>query len=189
MARSVLETAPARFALAGHSMGARVALEVVRMAPGRVERLALLDTGMHPPREGEAASRGALVELAYTDGMAAMAARWLPPMVAPRRKADEALLGPLTEMVSRATPQIFEGQQRALLNRPDTAPALAAVACPTTVIVGRQDVWSPVAQHEDIVAAIPGARLVVIEDSGHMSPVEQPQAVAAALQAWLADRG
>ena len=185
MAEWVLRGAPARFSLAGHSMGARVALEVVRLAPERIERLALLDTGAHPVRAGELAARQALVDLAYAEGMGALAARWLPPMVAHDRVGDAALMEPLTRMVERATPQIFEGQIRALLNRPDTAPAMAAVRCPTAVIVGRHDAWSPVDQHEAIVAEIPGSRLTVIENAGHMAPVEEPQAVAAVLAEWL----
>jgi pimeloyl-ACP methyl ester carboxylesterase len=136
-------------------------------------------------RAGELAARQALVDLAYAEGMEALAARWLPPMVWRDRADDPALMGPLTEMVKRATPAMFEGQIRALLHRPDTGPALAAVACPTAVIVGRHDAWSPISQHEAIVEAIPGARLTVIEDAGHMAQVEQPEAVAEVLMDWL----
>ncbi len=189
MAARVLADAPPRFAVAGHSMGARVALEVVRQAPDAVVRLALLDTGIHPARPGEAEQRQALIDLAHREGMAALAARWLPPMVHPDRARDAALMAPLTEMVCRATPRIFAGQQRALLERPDTAPALAAVRCPVLVACGRQDQWSPLAQHETIVAALPGATLAVIEDSGHMAPVEQPGPVTGLLRAWLAHDG
>lgn len=185
MARAVLDAVPGRFALAGHSMGGRVALEVVRQAPERVERLALLDTGVHPRKPGEEAGRQALVDLARAEGMAALAARWLPPMVHPDRTADPSLMEPLTAMVCRATPALFEGQVRALLGRPDASGQLAAIACPTAVIVGRQDGWSPPAQHEAIAAAVAGATLTVIEDCGHMATVERPQAVTAALEAWL----
>jgi pimeloyl-ACP methyl ester carboxylesterase len=186
MAEMVLERVPFdRFALAGHSMGARVAMEVVRKAPGRIARLALMDTGIHPTRAGEAAARGALVELARKEGMAALAARWLPPMVHPDRHHDAVLMAPLTAMVQRASPEIFARQQHALLNRPDTAEALASVRGPALALVGRHDLWSPVSQHEDIVAAIPGARLAVIEDSGHMATVERPEAVTAAMRDWL----
>jgi pimeloyl-ACP methyl ester carboxylesterase len=186
MAASVLAGAPDRFAVAGHSMGARVALELIRTAPERVERLALLDTGTHPVREGEPEKRQELVDLAFREGMAALAARWLPPMVhpdAPRR--DKALLETLTAMVCRATPEIFTGQVRALLGRPDADPLLPSIKCPTLVGVGRQDAWSPVSQHEPIAAAIPGATLVIFEDSGHMAPMEAPQAVTGALRTWL----
>lgn len=182
MAKLVLDAAPPRFALAGHSMGARVALEVFRMAPDRVERLALLDTGVHPRGPAEEEKRGALVEIARTQGMEAMAARWLPPMLHPDHAA---LLPPLTEMVKRYTPEQFAGQQRALLDRPEARAVLPLVKCPTLVLCGREDAWSPVSQHEEIAAAIPHSKLVIVEHSGHMSPVEQPRAVTQALIDWL----
>lgn len=185
MARAVLDAAPPRFALAGHSLGARVALEVVRQAPERVERLALLDTGVHPVRPGEAEKRQELIDLARGEGMAALAARWLPPMVHPERVRDPALMEPLTAMVCRATPEIFERQVRALLARPDAAAVLPGIRCPTLVACGRQDAWSPLSQHEPIAAAIRGARLAVIEDSGHMSTVEAPGAVTGLLLDWV----
>jgi pimeloyl-ACP methyl ester carboxylesterase len=179
MAQLVLDSAPDRFSVAGHSMGGRVALEVYRMAPERVERLALLDTGIHPRRPGEEAGRQELVELARRDGMEAMAARWLPPMLHPNHMA---LLAPLTAMVQRSTPETFGNQQRALLDRPDARTVLPAIHCPTLVLCGREDAWSPVVQHEEIAALIPGSKLVVIEECGHMSPVEQPEAVTNALK-------
>ncbi|UFN47189.1 alpha/beta hydrolase [Roseomonas sp. OT10] len=185
MAERVLASAPGRFALAGHSMGARVALALLDRAPERVERLALLDTGVHPRRPGEAEKRQELVDLAHREGMAALAARWLPPMVHPARAQDPALMGPLTAMVCRATPAIFAGQVRALLNRPDAAAVLPRIACPTLVACGRQDGWSPLEQHEAMAAAIPGARLSVIEESGHMCTVEAPEAVTDLLHGWL----
>jgi pimeloyl-ACP methyl ester carboxylesterase len=182
MARLALDAAPEHFSVAGHSMGGRVALEVFRMAPERVERLALLDTGIHPRATGEAAKRQELIDLARSDGMEALAARWLPPMLHPDHSA---LLDPLTEMVKRSTPDTFANQQRALLNRPDAREVLPGIRCPTLVLCGRQDAWSPVSQHEEIAASIPGAKLVVVEESGHMAPVEQPAAVTSALRQWL----
>jgi pimeloyl-ACP methyl ester carboxylesterase len=179
MAQLVIDRAPERFSVAGHSLGGRVALEVFRMAPERVERLALLDTGIHPRKPGEEAGRQELIELARCEGMEALAARWLPGMLHPDHAA---LLAPLTEMVKRATPETFENQQRALLDRPDARAVLSAIRCPTLVLCGRQDAWSPVGQHEEIAALIPGSKLVVIEDCGHMSPVEQPAAVTNALK-------
>lgn len=171
--------------LIGFSMGGRAALEAVRLAPRRVERLVLIDTGAAPAREGEAAGRLELVDLARREGMSALAARWLPPMVHVDREADPTLIGPLTAMVERTTPESFEGQIRALLGRPDARPGLAAIDCPTLVVVGRQDRWSPLAQNRELAEAIPGGRLAVIEDSGHFSPAERPEAVAAVLLDFL----
>lgn len=185
MAEAVLETAPERFSVAGHSMGARVALEVVRLAPERVERLALLDTGTHPLRAGEAEKRQVLVDLAHRDGMTALSGQWLPPMVHPERASDARLMPGLTAMVERMTPAMFEGQIRALVNRPEAEAGLGAIRCPVLVGVGRQDAWSPVEQHEAMAALIPNAALVVFENSGHMAPIEAPEAVTRALRDWM----
>jgi pimeloyl-ACP methyl ester carboxylesterase len=185
MAQTVLDAAPERFSLAGHSMGGRVALEIFRRAPQRIERLALLDTGTHPPREGEAEKRQELLDLADRAGMAALADRWLPPMVHPERTEDPELMAGLRAMVQRMSPNIFRRQVAALLGRPDAGPLLAHIRCPTLIGVGRQDRWSPPAQHEPIAAAVPQARYVIFEDSGHMAPVEAPQAVSKALREWM----
>lgn len=185
MAAQVLARAPGRFSLAGHSMGGRVALEIAARAPDRLERLALLDTGFHPARPGEAEGRSRLIRLALEEGMAALARQWLPPMLAPQRVRDEALMGRLTAMVERATPRLFQRQIGALLTRPNAHRGLTSIPCPTAVIVGRQDAWSPPAQHEEMTALIPHAWLSVIEEAGHMAPVEQPEAVAEALAAWM----
>jgi pimeloyl-ACP methyl ester carboxylesterase len=187
MAQIVLEQAPERFSVAGHSMGGRVALEVIRMAGARVagphiERLALLDTGIHPRKPAEEASRQQLIDLARRDGMGALATPWLQPMLHPDHTS---LIAPLMHMVKRSTPDTFENQQRALLDRPDARTALASIQCPTLVLCGREDIWSPVAQHEEIARLIPGAKLIVIEKCGHMSPVERPEAVTAALREWI----
>jgi pimeloyl-ACP methyl ester carboxylesterase len=106
-------------------------------------------------------------------------------MLGPGRARDGALMARLTAMVERATPQLFQHQIAALLGRPNAHRGLSAIPCPTALIVGRQDGWSPLAQHEEMAALIPGAVLTVIEGAGHMSPVEQPQAVAEALVAWM----
>jgi pimeloyl-ACP methyl ester carboxylesterase len=185
MARAVLSMAPERFSLAGHSMGGRVAIEIMNQAPQRVERLALLDTGVHGVRPTERGARQELVDLAFSEGMEALAARWLPPMLAPDRVGDVAMVEEITAMICRATPLVFARQVRALLTRPSAKSVLSRIACPVQVIVGRQDNWSPVAQHEEIVAAVRGAKLSVIEDCGHMAPLEQPQAVGDILAGWL----
>lgn len=191
MAETLLAEAPAeRFALAGHSLGGRIALEVLRRAPQRVERLALLDTGWLPHRADEAgrheqAQRETLVALARREGMRAVAEAWAPGMLHPAR-----LGGPVHEavlaMVARQSPERFAAQQAALLARPDASALLATIACPTLVLCGRQDSWSPLVRHQEMAARIAGAQLAVVDDCGHMSPMEQPAAVAAALAAWLA---
>jgi pimeloyl-ACP methyl ester carboxylesterase len=190
MAEQVLATAPTQqFAMAGHSMGGRVAFEVMRLAPERVTRLALLDTGFHPVGAGvdgaaETAKRMALLALARASGMRAMAQQWAKGMVHPAR-LDTPLFESILDMVARSTPAKFEAQIQALLARRDATLSMAAITCPTLVLCGRDDAWSPPVQHERIHAAIAGSELVVIEVCGHMSTMERPEAVNASFASWL----
>jgi pimeloyl-ACP methyl ester carboxylesterase len=190
MARELLAEIPGGpFALAGHSLGGRVALEMLRQAPDRVERLALLDTGWEalpkgPAGEEERARRAELVRRARREGMAAVARQWLPAMLHPRQ-LDSPLQRELASMIERCQPGAFAAQVEALLHRPDAEGLLGTIQCPTLVLCGRQDAWSPLARHEELARRIPGARLVVIDDCGHMSSVEQPAAVTRALLDWL----
>jgi pimeloyl-ACP methyl ester carboxylesterase len=185
MARAALCLREGPVVVIGHSMGARVALEMFRAAPDRIAKLGLLDTGVHPVRHGEEADRRVLVDLAFKQEMRALADRWLPPMVHEMRRSDPFLMESLKAMVMRATPEQHHRQIRALLNRADARPLLRTIRCPTLVMVGRQDCWSPVAQHEEIASLTPHAQLRIIEESGHMSPVEQPGQVSDALLTWL----
>jgi pimeloyl-ACP methyl ester carboxylesterase len=191
MATNALATAPAGpLAVAGHSMGGRVAFEMWRMAPERIERLALLDTSYHPLAEGaagetERAGRLALLNTAQRDGMRAMAREWALGMVHPSRHGTP-LFEAVLDMLERKTPEIFAAQINALLNRPDCTELLATIHCPTLLLCGREDNWSPPARHEHMHQAIAGSRLVIVEHCGHMSTMEQPHAVSEALANWLA---
>ncbi|HEX4075457.1 MAG TPA: alpha/beta hydrolase [Candidatus Acidoferrales bacterium] len=190
MARVALERAPQKFALAGHSMGGRVAMETVRRAPERVVGLALLDTAYKPLQPGEAgerekAERAGYVKLAQTQGMRAMARTWLQKMVHPSRLADEPLVESIVAMMGRKSPEIFTGQIRALLGRPDATPVLSATRCPTLVLCGREDAWSVLDVHRDMAARLPNARLAIIETCGHMATMERPEAVTVALAEWF----
>ena len=191
MARGVLGEVPAeRFALVGHSMGGRVALEILRLAPQRVARLALFDTGLDPLAPGpngerERAQRHALLALARAQGMRAMGLQWAPNMVLPAHR-HAAVFERILAMIERKSPEIFQAQIRALLGRPDARAMFTAIRCPTLIGCGRQDAWSPLARHEQMHRLLPASRLVVIEDSGHMAPMEQPAAVSHALVEWLA---
>ena len=190
MARHVLDTAPApTFALAGHSMGGRVALEVMRRAPERVHNLALLDTGTHPLADGdvgkkERAGRMGLLQIAERQGMRAMAEQWAKPMVHPSRHGT-ALFDKVLNILERSNAEQYAMQINALLNRPDAAPVLATITCPTLVLTGRDDLWSPPEQHERMAAVIPHAQLCIVEQCGHMSTLEQPEVVNAAFERWL----
>lgn len=185
MADRTLERAPRYFSLAGHSMGGRVALEVYRKVPDRVERLALLNTGVHPVSEAEVPGRRRLLDVAEADGMTAVADAWLPPMVGTRGKQDPSLMNSLRDMVCRYSVEDFSAQIRALLHRPDAECVLPTVRVPTLLLASAEDQWSPISQHEAMQKALPGSRLVALDDVGHMSTVEAPDAVAAALRNWL----
>ena len=186
MAEHVLASVQGRFAVAGHSMGGRVALEIVRRSEGRVTGIALLNTGVHPPAAHETASRGRLVSLARSAGMTALAAEWLPPMLNQTGPVRADVQARLVAMVERCSPDSFAAQIRALLTRPDAAPALAGLRIPTLLLSATGDTWSPPAQHEAMRELCPRAELIVVPEAGHMLPMEQPAAVAAALDSWLA---
>jgi pimeloyl-ACP methyl ester carboxylesterase len=186
MAEKVLANAPDRFALAGHSMGGRVALEVYRRAAGRIDRLALLDTGYEPAAPDEAEKRGLLVNRALKEGIDSIAETWGLPMLSAAHRNDRTLVRAVLEMVGRMSGEIYAGQTRALLGRPDATAVLATIACPTMVICGKEDGWSPPDRHERMAQLIPDAVLRLIDDCGHMSMMEQPAAILQVLQEWLA---
>jgi len=106
--------------------------------------------------------------------------------VHPDRLRDTQFMRPLIDMVCRATPEIYQGQVNALLSRPDFRPVLPKISCPTLITCGRDDQWSPPAQHEEIAASIAGAKLAIIENSAHMTTVEAPDAVSTLLRNWMA---
>jgi pimeloyl-ACP methyl ester carboxylesterase len=185
MAQHVLAQAPPRFAMAGHSMGGRVALEVMRAAPSRIAGLALLNTGVHAVRDGEPQSRGQLLQLANERGMSALAAEWLPPMLGADVARCAELIPKLTAMIERFTPGEYAGQVSAMLHRPEAMSVLPTITVPTLLLSGSDDAWSPVSQQESIRRRIPHATLFEIHGAGHMAPIERPDSVALALREWL----
>lgn len=190
MAQSVLQGELAsRFTLVGHSMGARVAMEIMRIAPQRVSALALMDTGLDARPDGAAGQaeedkRHALLQLARERGMRAMGLQWAPGMLHARHR-EAPVFDQVLAMIERQTPQTFAAQIRALLARPDTHALFAGIRCPTLIACGRQDAWTPLERHERMQALLPHSTLAVIDDAGHMAPMEQPAAVAQALLGWL----
>lgn len=190
MAERILDEAAPRFALVGHSMGGRVALEVLARAPSRVSRLALLDTGYEALALGEAggrekAGRYRLLETAKREGMLVMAKDWARGMVHPARLGDAPLMDAIYAMIVNAGVAKFEAQIRALLARPDRTDLLKSLRLPVLVLCGADDSWSPLARHEDMARLIPASRLIAVPDCGHMSTMERPDAVTAAMLGWL----
>jgi len=190
MAQQVLDTVAGPMVLAGHSMGGRVALEVIRQAPQRVCGVALMDTGYLPREPGEAGTaeqdkRMALLRIAQEQGVRAMAQEWVRGMVHPDRLSDATLIEHIVAMFERKSADVFACQIQALLGRPDGGDVLRGLAIPTLLQCGRQDAWSPPVQHEAMRALAPAAVLDIIEDAGHMAPMERPTAVAASLNRWL----
>src|SRR3569833_108889 len=189
MAEHVLASVQGRFAVAGHSMGGRVALEIVRRSEERVTGIALLNTGVHPPAAHEPVSRGRLVSLARSAGMTALAAEWLPPMLNQTGPVRADIQARLLAMIERYSPDSFAAQIRALLTRSDATPVLGTLQIPTLLLSATGDTWSPPAQHDAMREVCPRAELTIVPGAGHMLPIEQPAAVSAALDSWLARVG
>ncbi len=182
-AHSVLEEAPESFALAGLSLGGIVAFEVLRQAPGRVECLALLDTNLGPPNEQQLESWNKFEQMTNEGRFEQVVQEYLLPIYFSRE--DPALEKAAAQMASNVGEKAFLKQLSVQRDRPDSRRDLPGIECPTLVAGGRQDALCPVEMHEEIASGIPDADLVVIEDSGHLSSMEQPQAVTAILRYWL----
>jgi pimeloyl-ACP methyl ester carboxylesterase len=186
MASAVLEAAPPAFALAGFSMGGYVAFEIMRRAPARVSRLALIATSARPDPPARAQLRRDLIALAERGDFKGVTPRLLPQWVHPDRMRDPEFVATVSAMTLRVGREAFVRQQTAILGRPDSRPGLSRIHVPTLVLCGRQDQATPVEASREIAADIDGARLVVVETCGHLAPLEQPAAVDAALRDWMA---
>lgn len=185
MAERVLASAPRHFALAGLSMGGYVAMEIVRRAPGRVERLALLDTTARPDSPEQTQRRLDAIRLAEGGGFDKVMPTMLPNLLHPAHLSVESIAGLAKAMAKSVGADAFIRQQTAIMGRPDSRRDLPDISCPAMVLCGRQDTLTPLDRHQEMADLIPGATLAVIEDCGHLSAIEQPEAVSAALRAWL----
>lgn len=185
MAERVLRAAPASFALAGLSMGGYVAMEIMRRSPHRVERLALLDTTARPDLPEQTQRRKDAVELARSGGFDKIMPTMLPLLLHPDHLKDEAITGLSKDMAKAVGADSFARQQAAIMARPDSRDSLSAISCPTLVLCGAEDALTPPDRHDEMAALIKGARRVSIPHCGHLSPIEQPDAVSAELRAWL----
>lgn len=185
LAASVLATAPDRFALAGLSMGGYVALAIMRQAAGRVSRLALLDTNARADTPEQSANRKGAIDMVRAGRLGTVVASSLPRLVHKDRLADSAFVARIQAQAERVGADGYIRQQTAIMNRPDSRSMLADIRIPTLVLCGRQDVVTPPDLHVEMADAIAGAQLTLIEECGHLSAMEQPQAVTALLRLWL----
>ena len=186
VAAGVLREAPfERFALAGLSMGGYVALEILRQAAQRVDRLALLDTSARPDTPEQLKKRKGLIDLAQRGRFIGVTQALLPLLLHPARLSDEKLVDTVKELARNIGKDAFIRQEHAIMSRADSLPLLPTIGCPTLVLCGRQDALTPLERHEEMANAIPGASLHIVDDCGHLSTLEQPAAVSWALKRWL----
>ena len=185
IASRILAAAPPRFALAGLSMGGYIALEIVRLAPQRVAKLALLDTSSRAETAEQTERRRPVIELAQTGRFAEVPELQFPIFVHRARHGDEALKNLVRMMAAETGPEAFLRQLRAIISRQDERAGLSAITCPTLVLVGDGDELTPPVLSQEIAGAISGARLVVVPACGHLSTLERPEAVNKALVEWM----
>lgn len=185
IARRILAAAPPLFALAGLSMGGYIAFEIMRRAPQRVAKLALMDTGARPETAEQTARREAPMALARAGNLIQVADDSFVFFVHPDRHTDVALRDAVRAMAEDVGAPAYLRQQQAIMARPDSRPGLSAIACPTLILVGAQDRGTPPELAQEIAAGIADSRLVVVPDCGHLSTIERPEAVTEALVEWM----
>lgn len=188
LARSALEQAPpGPLLLAGHSMGGYVALEVMRQAPDRIAKLALLNTNARPDSPESTENRRRLLALAEKDFHAVIGAL-LPKLMTPEHVQDAALSGIVSSMALAVGKEAFARQQEAIIGRIDSRPHLGAIRCPTLVVAARSDQLMPVEVLKEMADAIPHAELAIVEGCGHMASMEQPREVIRLMRRWVTGR-
>ena len=185
IARRILAEAPPRFALAGHSMGGYIAFEIMRQAPERVAKLALINTQARPDTPEASERRRSQVARARSGEYHAVLDELFAGFVHPSRRDNSDLRQLVRDMGDDIGVDAFARQQSAVMSRPDSRPTLAWIKCPTLVLSGDQDNTIPTALSSEMAAGIHAAKLVILPDCGHLPQPEQPQATAAALVEWL----
>ena len=185
IAQRILATAPPRFALVGLSMGGYIAFEILRQAPQRIARVALLDTSARADAPEQSAMRRAQMTLAAQGRLAEVVEQQLPRLVHPARHNDVALREVFTLMAQEVGAEAFIRQQTAIISRSDSRPTLGSIRCPALVLVGEADELTPPERAAEIAAGIAGSRLITVARSGHVSTLEQPDEVTRALREWL----
>jgi pimeloyl-ACP methyl ester carboxylesterase len=185
IARRILDEAPPRFALAGHSMGGYIAFEIMRQAPERVSRLALLNTQARPDTVEATSRRRSQMARARAGEFRDVLNELFPIFVHPMRRDRADLLQLVHDMGNDVGVEAFIRQQTAIIARADSRPTLATISCPTLVLTGDQDLAISNSLSKEMADGIAGAELVILSQCGHLSQVEQPEATANALVEWL----
>jgi len=185
MAHRILVTAPRLFALAGLSMGGYIAFEILRQAPDRVLRLALLDTSAHPDTPEASAGRREQIALASSGRFHEVIAGLFQRAVHGARHGDRALRETWRLMAEEVGPAAYIRQQTANIGRADSRRTLAQIRCPTLILVGEGDTLTPPERAMQMRQSIARARLVTVGNCGHLSPLERPREVTQALLEWL----
>jgi len=185
IAGHILDTAPERFSLIGLSMGGYIAMEVLRKAPHRVGKLALLDTNARADTSDKTESRELLIKITRNRGFGKVPHLLYPGLVHESRENDEDLKAIIIDMAQDTGPDAFVRQQTALINRPDARPQLSEITCPTLVLVGDGDRLTPPDISREIHALIPGSELALVKDCGHLSTLENPLEVTQLLREFL----
>jgi pimeloyl-ACP methyl ester carboxylesterase len=185
IARRILAEAPPRFALAGHSMGGYIAFEIMRQAPERVAKLALMNTQARPDTLEATTRRRSLMERTRSGDYRGVLDELFPVFVHPSRHGDAGLRRIVDDMGEDVGPEAYIRQQVAVISRPDSRPTLAWIKCPTLVLTCDTDNTVPNTLSDEMANGIPGAKLVVLPNCGHLPQLEQPQATADALVEWL----
>ena len=185
IARQILDSAPSQFALAGLSMGGYIALAMMRIAPERVAKLALLDTGARSDTPEQTERRKTQIAMAQNGQLDAINDVLWPLLVHADRKGDAALKAVVNEMSLMSGAETFARQQQAIMTRPDSRPFLGRITCPTLVLVGDGDQLTPPHLADEMASLIPGSRHVVVPNCGHLSTLEQPEFVTKTLVEWM----
>jgi len=185
LAAEVLAHAPPRFALAGLSMGGIVAMEVMRQAPERVDRVALMDTNPLAEAPEAQARRGPQIEAVEAGGLRRVMRDEMKPNYLAHGPGREAILDLCMEMAEALGPDVFVRQSRALRDRPDQTETLRAYRGRALILCGRHDVPCPVSRHELMHGLMPRSRLEIVADAGHLTTLEAPDAVNRHLKDWL----
>ncbi len=185
LAAGILAQAPPRFALAGLSMGGYIAFAMLRQAPDRIAKLALLDTSARPDTPEQTAEREKFIGTAHVGKLSQVVDTLAPRFLHRDRRDDDALNRTIRDMAADTGVDGFVRQQKAIMGRPDSRPLLSSIHCPALVLVGEGDELTTPELAKEIAAGISGSRLVVVPDCGHLSTIEKPEPVNAALAEWL----